>query len=738
MPRINRRHFLQCAGSTLASIGLSHLDLFRQGDRYGRALAQGSPGRKLALLVGINQYPDTVGSLDGCLTDTELQRELLVHRYGFNPKDILIVSDEASLKPDRETILEAFQTHLIQQAKPGDVVVFHFSGHGSLVKDLNPLPTLFINENGVLKQIENKDELNGTIIPRDRYASSAPNTVQDIMGKTLFLLTSALQTDNVTMILDSCHSGGGIRGNLRIRAATRQDDSGLDLPSDTEIEFQKRLIKDLPFSAEELQKLRQKGIAKGVAIGSAHYDQPAADVPFDKDSFYAGAFTYLLTRYLWQQSTSESISVVFANLQRSARDVANRMSHQQPLFVTNPPQKAQSPVYFLQSSTPFADAVVRSLAPNGEIQFWLGGVSSINLSANQNGSVFSAIDAVGKEIAQIEQIQRDGLLATGRLKTGERSLIKPGTLLRERVRGLPEDLKLRIGLDPSLGAEREAVKAALQNLTRIEVVNSTQSMNFRIGRMTSAYQAQARQRANTPLPAVGSIGLFTGDLRPLTPTFGQPGEAGNAAVVRFKSQLMNFRTAEIIKAIGGEDGLPTPRSRGISLEVVATDREARQADPTRFVAGTRIQPKVRNTSDRPVYVAVLAIGDAGALRTLFPFVETSEGREPLAAGAALDLDTVFTLGGPGLLEFIVLSSVEPLHDFLKAIKIIGEQRGVSTRSSGPAREAFSADDAITIATTLLGNIDRNTRSSTTIKQNVAAVDANHYTVTSLAIEVVPG
>ncbi len=739
MPRINRRHFLQVAGSTLASIGLSQLDLVRQGNHYGRVLAQGRPGRKLALLVGINQYPDSVGSLNGCLTDIELQRELLVHRYGFHPRDILVVSDVERLKPDRATILAAFQAHLIDQAQPGDVIVFHFSGHGSLVKDPRPLDKLLVNQNGQLTQVENKDGLNGTLIPKDRYTDNV-NTVQDIMGKTLFLMTYALKTDQVTVLLDSCHSGGGIRGNLRFRTvSSRQGDTGLSLPSEAEVELQNRLMADLGLSEETLQKLRHQGNAKGVAIGSAHYDQLAADAPFDNGSFHAGAFTYLLTRYLWQQSTNESIGTVFANLRRSARDISNRMVSQEPLIAANPAGNGEKPTYFLQPQVSFAEAVVRSVSPNGEIQYWLGGVSSINLSANQTGSIFGAIDGSGKEIAQIEQTQRRGLLATGRLRVGNLAAIQPGTLLREQVRGLPVDLKLRVGLDPSLGADLAVVKARLQPLSRIEVVDSTQSMNYRIGRMTAAYQTQVYQHAGIPLPAVGSMGLFTADLRPLTATFAAPGESAEAAIGRLHPPLMNFLAAEIIKAIGGEDGLQTRLARGLAVAVNAKGSTAHQIDSTRLAAGTNVQIAVKNTGDRPVFVAVLSIGDAGTLRTLFPWVETSEGQERLAVGASLDLGEVFTLGSPGLLEVMVLSSAEPLQDFLRAIKVIGaQQRGVSS-SRGPAREAFNANDAINIAAALLGNIDQNTRStrSTAVNQTVVAVDANRYGVTTKVIEVVP-
>jgi Caspase domain len=89
MDRIKRRQFLQFAGSALAAIGLSHLDIQQQGLRYARVLAQSTP-RKRALLIGINDYPDNLRftPLKGCITDVELQKELLVRRFRFSSNDI--------------------------------------------------------------------------------------------------------------------------------------------------------------------------------------------------------------------------------------------------------------------------------------------------------------------------------------------------------------------------------------------------------------------------------------------------------------------------------------------------------------------------------------------------------------------------------------------------------------------------------------------------------------------------
>gem|GEM_PF-3835566 len=95
---------------SLATLGLSQVDLIRQGDSYGKLLAQDTP-RKLALLVGINQYSYPIATLNGCINDVRLQQELLIHRFGFNSQDILTLTDEAATQ---KGILTAFEEHLIK------------------------------------------------------------------------------------------------------------------------------------------------------------------------------------------------------------------------------------------------------------------------------------------------------------------------------------------------------------------------------------------------------------------------------------------------------------------------------------------------------------------------------------------------------------------------------------------------------------------------------------------------
>jgi len=125
---------------------LLHMALLTLGSTLGlagRVLAAPTP-RKLALLIGINQYPQRwkTPPLSGCGTDVWLQRELLCGRFGFAPADVLTLTDAQAT---RAQIAEAFQGHVRQQVRAGDVVVVHFSGYGSR----SGQPTLLVQDGGI-------------------------------------------------------------------------------------------------------------------------------------------------------------------------------------------------------------------------------------------------------------------------------------------------------------------------------------------------------------------------------------------------------------------------------------------------------------------------------------------------------------------------------------------------------------------------------------------------------------
>jgi Caspase domain len=359
MSFIKRRQFLQFAGSALATLGISQLEIEQQAIRYAKVLAQNTP-RKLALLVGINRYDDPKWvSLNGAIYDTQLQKELLIHRFGFNPSDIHILPESDAT---RQNILQAFDEYLIKSAKPGDVVVFHFSGHGSQVVDTDKVFT--------------KGRVS-TIVPIDGdlptgYPKKGGN-VQDITGHTLWLLMQAINTENLTFVLDSCHSGGARKGILTVRSRPgdrqlwrTQDPTIQLLASPQEQEYRQAMMSRLKLNAADVSAQRRISVPKGVMLYAAQTEQEAFDAPFGDIS--AGIFTYVLTRYLWQETGDDALSKVMVSTTNTTQRIIDEyfpssQSVQKPDFnFKQGSDNDKQAVYFLSRKNIPAEAVITKVS----------------------------------------------------------------------------------------------------------------------------------------------------------------------------------------------------------------------------------------------------------------------------------------------------------------------------------------------------------------------------------------
>lgn len=737
---MKRRHFLQFASSSLAAIGLSQSDFVAKADRYGKALAQSTP-RKLAMLVGINQYP-VYRPLKGCLTDVDLQRELLINRFGFSPSDIIEISDTANLKPNRENILQVFQKHLIDQAKPGDVVVFHYSGHGAEVFDPDP-----VYDNSVL---------NGTIVPNDTHPSFGP--VPDIMGRTLFLLMNAIKTDNVTAILDSCHSGGGLRGGATVRAVREQGgDARQAMPE--EFELQQKLLAEVGLSAEEFQRKRQAGVARGIGIGSAQFSELALDMAYG--DFHAGAFTYLLTRYLWQVPGSTSFDAVRNDLVRSTQITAatRNSSSQIPTFQAAPNSNSLAqPIYFTRSTRGSAEAAIKSISSN-KVKFWLGGVSSQALAVADAQAGFTVLNDSREPIGEIQQTGRTGLLATGTIVSGKG--IEPGMLMRETVVGLPANPQLVMGVDRSLGHDADAALRALNAALVSEQTGRSQLVATRVdeqtafdcllGRITPENSEQLAASGLTKLPPVGSISLFTQALEPLPATSGLSDESVATAINRLKPKFKVLLANKVLKAlsathsnlsISGEIFAAADEGRAISIQGTTGSRVAP------FRSGESLKIRVANEDRRQaLYLSCLAINSEGDISVIYPTnwgapedAALIQPRSEIVLPQAEDQEeysiVVDDNDEVGYLEVMTIVSTGSLRNALRGLKEVANSRRV-TRGSLPLEEG----QELLLLSDLLGDINmlsrgEGSRAASRISADQTAVDSGAIAVFSTVVEVV--
>lgn len=156
----------------------------------------GNPDERYALLVGVNDYPGTEHDLGGGpLVDVDLMRDLLMTRYGFLDRNILVLRD---VEGNRDQVVEAFRRHL-GQAGPRGAAVFYYSGHGMQIPHLPP------GQGSPDPEADGQDEALAL------WGTQA-NLYGYLLDDELGVLVDELKTDRVLLILDHCHSGTSTRG----------------------------------------------------------------------------------------------------------------------------------------------------------------------------------------------------------------------------------------------------------------------------------------------------------------------------------------------------------------------------------------------------------------------------------------------------------------------------------------------------------------------------------------------
>ena len=230
-----------------------------------------------ALLVGINDYKG-VGDLRGCVNDVLDMHFSLRSLFNFQAAEIRVLTDSRATKANIIRRLE----WLVQGAKSGDFLIFHFSGHGSQIRD----------RNGDEELEDHLDELicphdmdwDGTFITDDELNSIFKGVPEGVL---------------LEVFLDCCHSGTGLR------------EMGLEPPPELAAE-RPTLDRYLPppadiflrYSGEE-DELEARGFMKGYKErGRRHHilwagcmaNQTSADAYIN--GRYHGAFTYYFNAHL--------------------------------------------------------------------------------------------------------------------------------------------------------------------------------------------------------------------------------------------------------------------------------------------------------------------------------------------------------------------------------------------------------------------------------------------------------
>ncbi len=256
------------------------------------------------MLVGINDYTASrLGrphaapaerrewpNLYGAVNDVTILREMLIERYGFASRDVVVLADQEAT---RASILEAIERHLVKPAKEDDVLFFYYAGHGSQVR------------NSLSEELDGLDE---SIVPADSRLGAS-----DIRDKELRPLFNRIldRGARLTVILDACHSGSGVRGRRpRVRPRwVRRDD------------------RDVADGSRG-----QRPEDRGALVLAAAQDYDRAWERRDEDGRMHGAFSWALIRAMRDAAPSEPAEETFLRAQARLR---GEMPFQEPVLSGN-------------------------------------------------------------------------------------------------------------------------------------------------------------------------------------------------------------------------------------------------------------------------------------------------------------------------------------------------------------------------------------------------------------------
>jgi metacaspase-1 len=244
-----------------------------------------------ALLVGINNYPGS--PLAGCVNDVVDMANFLVEQCAFKPREVRIIADQrATTSAIRKRL-----AWLVGDAKPGDRLFFHYSGHGAQIAARD--------DRG---EVDRLDEI---ICPVD-FDWSEEHLIRDDEFKKIF--SKVPRGVDCTWVSDSCHSGDLTRAVSPPANVPARRPKQLSPPVD--IQWRTRAAQEQklpPGNFAESAKSLHVGFISGCRSG-----QTAADAWFNGRP--NGALTYFLLEALRGNSRNEPLTALVPAVRRALRN----------------------------------------------------------------------------------------------------------------------------------------------------------------------------------------------------------------------------------------------------------------------------------------------------------------------------------------------------------------------------------------------------------------------------------
>ena len=545
-----------------------------------------------ALLIGIdcylpNRLPDGgfYASLNGCVRDISHVADFLQYNLGMPQERIVKLTatntgakeppEPPSQWPTYENMVAAFK-RISDMAQPGDQVYIYYSGHGGRASTLYPQ----------LKGPAGQDE---ALVPTD-IGNSEARYLRDVeLAKLLNDMVSKGLA--VTVVLDSCCSGGMTRGQGKTVAAVRGIQSVDTTPRPAES------LVGAPQELAETWGQLMGGKTRDVKLGSGWLPEPkgytllaacrpsesAYEWPFQGGE-WNGALTHWLLDALQDIGPGLSYKVLH---DRIVAKVHSQFEEQTPQLQG----EGDRAVFGSERVQPhYAVTVMQVDAPGGRLLLAAGQAHGLRQGAQfaiyPHGTTdFAALDK-RQGLAEISALGATDSWATLTKQFGEKAVEQgaQAVLIGANSVGLVRKVGWvsGAGLDPAIG---QAVRQAVEGSGWLEMAAEGEEV---------AFQVAVNEQGEYEI--WDGTGQAIKNLRPALKS-GAPNAAADVA-----RRLVHLAKYRAIQQLGNHDPM-SPLARKLVVELVGKREEYDPADP--FEA---------RPFDDPGHTPALKIGEWTGLR----------------------------------------------------------------------------------------------------------------------------
>lgn len=552
---------------------------------------------KRALIVGVNKYPklDDKYQLSGCVNDAELIKNVLCNYFDFSEDKVTQLYDDSAT---RDNVLKEMD-RLVELTQASDVVVFHFSGHGSRRRSPDP------------GEGSGKDP---TIMPHDSGRDPHPN--RDITNLEIndWLSRLAEKTNNISLTFDCCHSGTVTRDpfSATIRA----------VPDDT------RSAGEMGISQSDSSNVgaaapRSTGAGGWLSLNDAYVvmsgcrnDEFSYEFTQEDggETIRNGALTHFLTNALVKAGPGTTYRDVF---EIAHQGVNGRFPKQNPqiegamdreIFGT----RNIEPLHFIPVSGVESGIVT------------LDGGAAHGVNAGSRWEVYPPGTKVTKDLAASGVVE---IISVGAL-TSEAKLVSGGAEARARCvesQPSPKQFLYKVDLSALDNETQGDLATGIAESDLLAQATTPQAANARV------YLLQPRTEAgeNDAVPQAGAISVASWAVVNNEGELTMPVHAASEDGV-IDRLITNLETnARYQNALM----LDNPGSNlNVEFNLYAQNDEGEWVNANggghAFTVGDRVGFEVVNNEKEPVFVSVLDFGLDGTIDLLYPRKTSSELIEP--------------------------------------------------------------------------------------------------------------